>query len=438
MATRAGKSEFHGELFEFLRNDALDARNFFNFTSSDAAPFKRNQFGGAFGGPLVRSRTFFFLSYEGLRQAQGINLNSIVLSDAQRTSAVHPVVPKLVELIPRSKYTDSAGTPRYVGWTLGPVNLDQASIDINHALSPDSQLHGYYTLHRFRLYKPGSRSTTVAGFGSDLDVLRQFFSLSETHRFGGNAVNEVRVGFNRLASESRAHAPYNPADFGISNGTCGRSGRKTYMGTFWARAMSAYIISGEMDALEPAQITVLLRAWACGDSSALERLTPLVYEELRRMARRYMHQRTNGNTLQPTALVNEAYLRLVEIDALCWQNRTHFFAVSANIMRRILVDGARARSTVKRGGNAGRVDLNESVDGISQRAGELVALDEALAALEKMDERKARVVEMKFFGGLSVEETAEVLGMSPRSVMRDWNLARAWLMREMKVPGSER
>jgi RNA polymerase sigma factor (TIGR02999 family) len=189
---------------------------------------------------------------------------------------------------------------------------------------------------------------------------------------------------------------------------------------------------------ESAHITVLLQAWAGGDNSALERLTPLVYEELRRMARRCMHQKANGNTLQPTALVNEAYLRLVAVDGLCWQNRTHFFAVSANIMRRILVDGARARCSAKRGGNAGRVDLNESIDGIPQRAGELVALDEALAALEKVDERKARVVEMKFFGGLSVEETAEVLRISPRSVMRDWNLARAWLMREMEVPVSER
>ena len=189
---------------------------------------------------------------------------------------------------------------------------------------------------------------------------------------------------------------------------------------------------------EPAHITALLRAWAGGDGSALEQLTPLVYEVLKRMARRQMHQRANGNTLQPTALVNEAYLRLVAIDGLCWQNRTHFFAVSANIMRRILVDGARERATAKRGGNMGRVDLNESVDGIPERAGELIALDEALAALEKVDSRKARVVEMKFFGGLSVEETAEVLGISPRSVMRDWNLARAWLMREMKAPGSER
>ena len=193
-----------------------------------------------------------------------------------------------------------------------------------------------------------------------------------------------------------------------------------------------------MNPSESTHITVLLRAWAGGDRSALERLTPLVHEELRRMARRYMHQRPSGNTLQPTALVNEAYLRLMGVEGLCWRDRSHFFAVSANVMRRILVDAARARYTAKRGGNAVRVDLNESVNGISERARELVALDDALAALEKVDQRKARVVEMKFFGGLDVEETAEVLRISPRSVMRDWNLARAWLMREMEGPPQDR
>jgi RNA polymerase sigma factor (TIGR02999 family) len=179
------------------------------------------------------------------------------------------------------------------------------------------------------------------------------------------------------------------------------------------------------------QITGLLGAWAGGDAAALERLTPLVYGELRRMARRYMRNEANGNTLQPTALVNEAYLRLVDAGDLCWQNRAHFFAVSANIMRRILVDAARARHADKRGGAVVKVNLNESIDGLPERGSVLIALDEALAALEKFDERKARVVEMKFFAGLSVEETAEVLKMSPRSVMRDWNLARAWLMREL-------
>jgi RNA polymerase sigma factor (TIGR02999 family) len=184
---------------------------------------------------------------------------------------------------------------------------------------------------------------------------------------------------------------------------------------------------------ESADVTGLLGAWAAGDVAALGRLTPLVYEELRRMARRYMRDQAGVNTLQPTALVNEAYLRLVGVDDLNWRNRTHFFAVSANIMRRILVDSARARFTGKRGGGFVKVNLNESIDGLSERAEELMALDDALAALEKVDGRKARVVEMKFFGGLSVEETAEVLKMSPRSVMRDWNLARAWLMRELGV-----
>ena len=182
---------------------------------------------------------------------------------------------------------------------------------------------------------------------------------------------------------------------------------------------------------ESVQITGLLGAWAGGDAAALERLTPLVYGELRRMARRYMHGDAGGNTLQPTALVNEAYLRLVGIGDLSWQNRAHFFAVSANIMRRILVDAARARHADKRGGEIVKVNLNESIDGLPERSSALIALDEALAALEKFDERKARVVELKFFAGLSVEETAEVLKMSPRNVMRDWNLARAWLMREM-------
>jgi RNA polymerase sigma factor (TIGR02999 family) len=186
-----------------------------------------------------------------------------------------------------------------------------------------------------------------------------------------------------------------------------------------------------MDAPESAQITCLLGAWAGGDAAALERLTPLVYGELRRMARNYMRREATENTLQPTALVNEAYLRLIGLDDLSWQNRAHFFAVSANIMRRILVDAARARYADKRGGAFVKVNLNESIDGLAERGGALIALDEALGALEKFDQRKARVVEMKFFGGLSVEETSEVLKMSPRNVMRDWNLARAWLMREM-------
>jgi RNA polymerase sigma factor (TIGR02999 family) len=178
-------------------------------------------------------------------------------------------------------------------------------------------------------------------------------------------------------------------------------------------------------------VTVLLRAWAAGDSESLERLVPLVYDNLRRMARRYMRQEAAGNTLQATALVNEAYLRLVGVTDASWQDRAHFFAVSAQMMRRILVDRARARKSDKRGGDVIKVDLNGSIDAVPDRSTSLVALDEALDALAAFDERKARIVEMKFFGGLSVEETAAVLKISSRSVMRDWNLARAWLMREM-------
>src|SRR5580704_4299466 len=179
------------------------------------------------------------------------------------------------------------------------------------------------------------------------------------------------------------------------------------------------------------EITGLLKAWAGGDRAALERLTPLVYAELRRMAARYMAKERSGNSLQATALVNEAFIRPVGVDNVRWQDRAHFFAVSAQMMRRILVDAARARGSEKRGGAIVKVDLNESVDAIPDRDSQLVALDEALDALAQLDQRKAKVVEMRFFGGLSVEETAEVLKISPQSVMRDWRLARAWLMREV-------
>ena len=181
----------------------------------------------------------------------------------------------------------------------------------------------------------------------------------------------------------------------------------------------------------PAEITGLLKAWAGGDRLALDRLTPLVYAELRRMAGRYMAKERPGNSLQATALVNEAFVRLVEVDNVRWQDRAHFFAVSAQMMRRILVDAARARGSEKRGGAAVRVDLNESIDAIPDRGGELVALDDALDALAELDPRKAKVVEMRFFGGLSVEETAEVLKVSEETVLRDWKLAKAWLSREM-------
>jgi RNA polymerase sigma-70 factor (ECF subfamily) len=179
------------------------------------------------------------------------------------------------------------------------------------------------------------------------------------------------------------------------------------------------------------RITRLLRAWGEGEPAALERLAPLIYDELHRIAGRYMRHEKPGNTLQTTALVNQAWLHLAGGAQVAWQDRAHFFSVSSQIMRRILVDAARARSAGKRCGEARHFQLNESIDAAPPRDAELIALDDALDSLAKFDGRKARVVEMRFFGGLSVEETAAVLKVSPQTVMRDWKLARAWLKREM-------
>ena len=186
-----------------------------------------------------------------------------------------------------------------------------------------------------------------------------------------------------------------------------------------------------MNPVSSPEITQLLRAWQEGDPEALERLTPLVYSELHRVAQQVMQRENRGNSLQATALVHEAYLRLVNVADVNWQDRAHFFAVSARMMRRIVVDAARARAADKRGGGAVKVDLDESTDFASGPDPALIALDDALESLARFDARKAHVVEMRFFGGLSVEESAAVLKISPESVMRDWKLARAWLMREM-------
>jgi RNA polymerase sigma factor (TIGR02999 family) len=177
-------------------------------------------------------------------------------------------------------------------------------------------------------------------------------------------------------------------------------------------------------------VTGLLRAWGNGDRGALERLTPIVYEELRRLARRYLRGERAGHSLQATALVNEAYVRLVDYKRMQWQNRAHFFAVSAQLMRRILVDHARRRN-LKRGGALQHVSLEEAAEVGLGRPTDLGALDDAMNALGRFDPRKVQVVEMRFFGGLSVEETAEVLNVSPVTVMRDWNTAKAWLHREL-------
>jgi RNA polymerase sigma-70 factor (ECF subfamily) len=177
-------------------------------------------------------------------------------------------------------------------------------------------------------------------------------------------------------------------------------------------------------------ITLLLRAWSEGDQTALERLTPIVYKELHRLARRYMKGERPGHSLQTTALVNEAYMRLVDYKRMQWQNRAHFFAVSAQLLRRILVEHARRRN-LKRGAGIRHVSLDEVAVTGAGRSADLVELDDAMKALARMDPRKERVVEMRFFGGLSVEETAEVLKVSSVTVMRDWNTAKAWLYREL-------
>ncbi len=181
----------------------------------------------------------------------------------------------------------------------------------------------------------------------------------------------------------------------------------------------------------PHQVTRLLVDWRNGDQGALERLIPLVHEELRRVARRHMAHERAGHTLQATALVNEAYVRLIDIRQVNWQDRAHFFAMSSRLMRRILVDFARAKGYQKRGGGVQKVSLDEALIVSQEPGADLVALDAALNALAVFDARKAQVVEMRFFGGLSVEETAEALKVSVDTVMRDWKLAKAWLLREL-------
>jgi RNA polymerase sigma factor (TIGR02999 family) len=186
-----------------------------------------------------------------------------------------------------------------------------------------------------------------------------------------------------------------------------------------------------MQTRSPQRITELLVAWSAGDESALEQLAPLVHSELHRLAHQYMARERPGHTLQTSALVNEAYMRLIEWKNVRWQNRAHFFAVSAQLMRRILVDFARDRRYLKRGGAAFRVSLNEASDLPMQHDADLVALDEALTSLAEVDKRKCEVVEMRFFGGLSVKEVADVLKVSEETVTRDWRLAKVWLLREL-------
>jgi RNA polymerase sigma factor (TIGR02999 family) len=202
--------------------------------------------------------------------------------------------------------------------------------------------------------------------------------------------------------------------------------------------MAVNFLGMTTDTGDSREITRLLKAWGAGDNAALDLLIPQVYDELRRLARRYMGKERAGATLQATALVNEVYLRLVKAQDVGWQDRAHFFAIGAQLMRRILIETARARCSAKRGGQGLQAiqlatpDLDQLPDTSSSRDRELVAIDEALDALTKIDRRKAQVIELRFFGGLNVEDTAEVLKVSPQTVMRDWKLAKAWLTRELK------
>lgn len=183
-----------------------------------------------------------------------------------------------------------------------------------------------------------------------------------------------------------------------------------------------------------AEITHLLNAWRHGDQSALERLAPVVESELRTLARVYLSKEGPGNVLQPTALVNEAYLRLIEWTAVEWQNRAHFYAVAAKMMRRVLVNQAVAQHRQKRGGGTVLVSLADAGVAVD-RSADVIALDDALESLAKFDDRKSRIVELRFFGGLTADETAEVMGISSRTVHREWDLARAWLFRELRGQG---
>ena len=178
-------------------------------------------------------------------------------------------------------------------------------------------------------------------------------------------------------------------------------------------------------------ITQLLKEWRDGDETALDRLVPLVYEELRRLAHHYMRRERPGHTLQTTALVNEVYLRLVDHKGMRWQNRAHFYAVAAQAMRRILIDHARSRNYLKRGGDVKMIQLEEAATVVQKQAADLIALDDALSELAAIDPRKSKIVEMRYFGGMSVEETAEALDVSPVTVMRDWSTAKAWLLRAL-------
>jgi hypothetical protein len=221
IATRSGTNELHGEGFEFYRNDKFDARNFFNPPPTHKSPFKRNQFGVSAGGPIAKNKTFFFASYEGLRQRQGLDINSGVLTDAQRAAVTDPVSQKLLALIPTANATGAAGDGRFLGSATAPVDIDQETIDVRHNLGTNDTLHGYYAFQRDLRIEPTLSGNTVPGFGDQRHSHRQIGTFNETHIFGTGFVNEARFGFNRIAITFDPKAVLNPVDYGISDGITG-------------------------------------------------------------------------------------------------------------------------------------------------------------------------------------------------------------------------
>jgi hypothetical protein len=218
IATRSGTNELHGEGFEFFRNDALDSRNYFNQPPAQKSPFNRNQFGVSAGGPIFRNRTFFFGSYEGLRQRQGIDINSGVLRDDQRAAVTDPVSRQLLALIPAANTTGAAGEGRYLGSATAPVDIDQWTGDVHHSFGSQDSLHGYYAFQRDRRGEPTLQLNTIPGFGDTRASHRQIGTFNETHVFGSSVVNEARFGFNRIHITFTPNALLDPIDYGINVG----------------------------------------------------------------------------------------------------------------------------------------------------------------------------------------------------------------------------
>src|SRR6266508_2772970 len=218
IATRSGTNDLHGEAFEFLRHQSLDARNFFNAASQKQSPFKRNQFGANLGGPLAKNKAFFFVTYEGLRQRQQLDFNSGVLSDAQRAAVTDPVVKNLLPLIPTANTTSATGAPRFVGTGTAPVDIDQWTGDLSHQVGPSDRLHAYSAYPRDKRGEPNLQGNAIPGVGGTRTSNRQIGTLNYTHIFGSNLVNEARFGFNRIHITFAPNVQSNPADFGIKNG----------------------------------------------------------------------------------------------------------------------------------------------------------------------------------------------------------------------------